>query len=61
MSDPIVKEGIKNYIIYRVTVYPSKEIVLRRFSDFYAFRETLVERWPGVYIPNIPQKKAVVS
>lgn len=61
ISDPIVKEGIKNYIIYRVTVYPSKEIVLRRFSDFYALRDKLADRWPGVYIPNVPQKKAMVN
>lgn len=34
-------------------------VVTRRFSDFYSLREKIVERWPGLYIPNIPPKKAV--
>ena len=29
----------------------------RRFSEFFALRETLASRWPGVYIPAIPEKK----
>lgn len=29
----------------------------RRFSEFYALREALAQRWPGVYIPAIPEKK----
>jgi sorting nexin-1/2 len=29
----------------------------RRFSEFYALREALATRWPGVYIPAIPEKK----
>ena len=59
--EPIVKEGIKSYVIYKVRVSPINEIVLRRFSDFYSLREKLLERWPGVYIPNIPPKKVVVN
>jgi len=30
---------------------------VRRFKDFYALRNALVSRWPGVYIPAIPGKK----
>jgi hypothetical protein len=33
--------------------------ITRRYSDFYSLREKLVERWPGVYIPNIPGKKVI--
>lgn len=29
----------------------------RRYSEFYALREALAQRWPGVYIPAIPEKK----
>ena len=29
----------------------------RRFSEFFSLRETLASRWPGVYIPAIPEKK----
>ena len=36
-----------------------KEPIYRRFSDFYSLREKLVERWPGIYIPNLPPKVAV--
>ena len=28
----------------------------RRYSDFFALYEKLVQRWPGVYIPRIPPK-----
>jgi hypothetical protein len=30
--------------------------VLRRFKEFEALSKTLVERWPGCYIPCIPEK-----
>ena len=33
--------------------------VYRRFSDFNTLRKAMVKRWPGVYIPPIPEKKAV--
>lgn len=32
----------------------------RRFREFYALRNVLVQRWPGIYIPAIPEKKLVV-
>lgn len=31
----------------------------RRFSEFYALYQALTARWPGVYIPAIPEKKAI--
>lgn len=33
---------------------------LRRFREFYALRTVLLHKWPGVYIPSIPEKKFVV-
>jgi hypothetical protein len=32
---------------------------VRRFNEFHALRTSLVERWPGCYIPCIPEKKAL--
>jgi len=33
--------------------------VVRRFNEFFALYTSLVERWPGCYIPCIPEKKAI--
>lgn len=30
--------------------------VARRYNEFYALREALVSRWPGCYVPAIPEK-----
>jgi hypothetical protein len=35
------------------------EPVSRRYRDFDALRRKFVERWPGVFIPNIPHKKTM--
>jgi len=50
---------MKDYISY---TFSGKEIdtpLNRRFSDFLILRQKLVERWPGIYIPIIPPKKAI--
>jgi sorting nexin-1/2 len=31
----------------------------RRFNDFYELRSKLVENWPGIFIPPLPEKKTV--
>ena len=59
VSDPILVEGIKSYVQYKVTGELILEPIYRRFSDFYSLREKLVERWPGIYIPNLPPKVTV--
>ena len=56
VSDPLLVEGIKSYVQYKVTGKLVKEPIYRRFSDFYSLREKLVERWSGLYIPNLPPK-----
>jgi hypothetical protein len=60
VSDPIKKEGFSSYIVYTVKAKSLKEPLYRRYNDFNVLRTKLMERWPGVYIPNIPPKKAVV-
>jgi hypothetical protein len=31
----------------------------RRYNDFHNLRNSLINRWPGTYVPAIPSKKAV--
>lgn len=33
--------------------------VQRRFSEFYELWESLVSRWPGCYVPGIPEKELI--
>ena len=32
---------------------------MRRFSDFFALKNGLSQRWPGIFIPALPEKKLV--
>jgi sorting nexin-1/2 len=32
---------------------------VRRFSDFFALKNSLSQRWPGIFIPALPEKKMV--
>jgi hypothetical protein len=32
----------------------------RRYNDFHELRSKLVENWPGIFIPPLPEKKTVV-
>jgi len=32
----------------------------RRFNEFEALAKKMVERWPGCYIPSIPEKIALI-
>lgn len=59
--DPVVKDSTKNYVVYTVKGSDSHGPfeVLRRFSEFYALKETLNARWPGCFVPPVPEKKAV--
>ena len=59
VSKPIINDGIKKFVSYTLGGSAIGQEVSRRFSDFYSLREKLIERWPGVYIPNVPPKKAV--
>jgi hypothetical protein len=61
VSNPVIKDGIKAYVEYMIVTDKVGKPIYKRFSDFFALREKLVERWPGIYIPNIPHKKIVVN
>lgn len=59
MSDPI-KGNPVTYLVSGVDEEGPFEIS-RRYNDFYNFYKTLLFRWPGIYIPPIPPKKAGVN
>ena len=62
VSDPIKnKDGIKEFTSYTLQGSKIPEPVSRRYRDFDALRRKFLERWPGVFIPNIPHKKTVGS
>lgn len=46
-----------NYISYTLTGTDITEQMSRRYSDFFALYEKLLQRWPGVYVPRIPPKQ----
>ena len=60
VSDPILnKDGVTQYTSYTLQGSKIPEPVSRRYRDFDALRKKFVERWPGVFIPNIPHKQTV--
>ena len=60
VTDPVsIKDGVKCYTSYTLKGSKVPETLNRRYRDFDALRKKLVERWPGVFIPNIPHKKKV--
>ena len=60
VSDPIFnKEGVTGFTSYSLQGSKIPEPLSRRYRDFDALRRKLMERWPGVFIPNIPHKKTV--
>ena len=62
VSDQIKnKDGIKEFTSYTLQGSKIPEPVSRRYRDFDALRNKFLERWPGVFIPNIPHKKAIGS
>ena len=62
VSDTIKnKDGIKEFTSYTLQGSKIPEPVSRRYRDFDALRNKFLERWPGVFIPNIPHKKAIGS
>ena len=62
VSDPILnKDGVNQFTSYTLQGAKLPESLSRRYRDFDALRRKFVERWPGIYIPNIPHKKMVGS
>lgn len=69
IEDPIVQKftvsnpvKISGHIKYRVTGEDSDGGFeeTRRYREFFALRNVLLQRWPGIYIPAIPEKQLVV-
>ena len=48
---------VGSYISYTLKVTNITEPLERRYSDFFALYEKLLQRWKGIYIPRIPPKK----
>ena len=60
VSDPVFnKEGVTGFTSYTLQGSKLPEPLSRRYRDFDALRRKFVDRWPGVFIPNIPHKKTV--
>ena len=60
VSDPVFNnEGVTGFTSYQLQGKRIPEPLSRRYRDFDALRKKLMERWPGVFVPNIPHKKTV--
>ena len=60
VSDPqYIKEGVKGFTFYSLKGSKVSESLSRRYRDFEALRKKMVERWPGIFIPKLPNKKKV--
>jgi sorting nexin-1/2 len=59
VTNPITTS--KDFVVYTVIGLIKKEQfeIQRRYSDFAALRAALVERFPGLYVPPVPSKKAI--
>ena len=63
VCDPIIKDGVQKYVVYTIKGIDKDGPfeTYRRYSHFHNLREVLVKRWPGCFIPPIPEKKTLVS
>ena len=61
--DPMVKDGVQKYVVYNIKGFDKdgEFEVLRRYSNFYVLRNVLLKRWPGCFIPPLPEKKTLVK
>ena len=56
---PDANKGFYTYLIMGNDELGTFEI-RRRYNDFFHLREILKKKWPGLYIPPIPEKKLIV-
>ena len=61
VSEPtLIKENkLKEYTVYKLQGSKIPEALSRRYRDFDALRRTFIERWPDIFLPNIPHKKTI--
>ena len=50
---------MKGFTFYSLKGSHVPETINRRYRDFEALRKKMVERWPGIFIPKLPNKKKV--
>ena len=55
------KQQGKDYVVYTITGQDNDGTfeVFRRYKEFNIFRNVLITRFPGLYVPPIPPKKAM--
>jgi len=55
------KQQGKDYVVYTITGQDNEGTfeVFRRYKEFDIFRTVLITRFPGLYVPPIPPKKAM--
>ena len=63
VCDPIIKDAVQKYVVYTIKGVDEDGAfeTYRRFSNFHFLRECLVKRWPGCFIPPVPEKKTLAS
>ena len=60
VSDPqYIKEGVKGFTFYSLKGTKVPEALSRRYRDFDSLRKRMVEQWPGIFVPKLPNKKKV--
>lgn len=58
VRDPVLESGAMRYTVTGVDSEGPFN-VKRRFKEFFTMRRVLVERWPGCFVPAIPEKVLV--
>lgn len=63
VTDPLIKDAVQKYVVYCIkgSDKDSPFEVYRRYSNFAVLRVALVKRWPGCFIPPLPEKKTLVK
>lgn len=54
-SPKLQKNKLSQYTTYSIIRNKLSSPILRRYSEFRVLRQKMLERWPGVFIPNIPR------
>lgn len=58
VSNPVKSGGHIKYSVTGIDMDgPFDEV--RRYRDFFALKNALTQRWPGIFIPALPEKKLV--
>jgi hypothetical protein len=63
LTNPTIKdERFSKHVMYTIIGEDSKGSfeAQRRYKEFYALQTLLNLQWPGCFIPQIPEKKAIV-